>query len=82
VVEPSPKREEPVASYCQEKFEQTGTGREQLVCWRQDKHVHDASMIGRVQTWLAGQLGGAWTVRANSFMSNQSKCNLKALEYA
>ena len=62
-----------MASYCTEKFENTSTGKEVLVYWRQDKHEHNASMITGVKQWLANQHGGTWEVRANSFQSNQNE---------
>lgn len=69
-----------MAKYCQEKFENE-RGEEKLVCWRQDKHVHDAGMITAVQQWLATEYGGTWSVRANSYQSNQSSCPDRAVEY-
>lgn len=72
-----------MAKYCQEKFEHTTTGEERWVYWRQDKHVHDATMITKIETWLGVNQGGTWTVRANSFMSHQSAVPMQAtaLEY-
>ena len=70
-----------MAKYCQEKFEREDTGAEQSVCWRQDKHVHDAAMITAVEKWLGQQQGGTWSVRANSYQSNLQSCSVNALEY-
>lgn len=70
-----------MARYCTEKFERLSDGREQLVCWRQDKHVHNANMITGVEQWLSVQLTGMWRVRANSYRSNQSNCPQNAVEY-
>lgn len=69
-----------MATYCNEKFEDT-TGKEKIVCWRQDKHVHNAALITTLAQWLGTQLGGTWSVRANSYQSGQQKCPLNSLEY-
>lgn len=71
-----------MAKYCTEKFERESDGREVIVCWRQDKHVHDASLITTIERWLAGAVGaGIWKVRANSYQSNQSNCPDRSVEY-
>ena len=70
-----------MASYCREKFENT-TGTEKWVCWRQDKHVHDATLITTIAQWLGNTQGGTWSVRANSYQSNQQKCGQNDLEYS
>jgi hypothetical protein len=71
-----------MASYCHEKFENVGTGKEVLVCWRQDKHVHDAGFITTLKRWLADAYPEtAWEVRANSYRSNQSNCPAGSEEY-
>lgn len=62
-----------MAKYCTEKFENTTTGAEILVYWRQDKHVHNAAMITSIKQWLGQNHGGTWDVRANSFQSNQNE---------
>lgn len=69
-----------MASYCREKFENTA-GQEKVVCWRQDKHVHDAAFITTLKQWLGNQFGGTWDVRANSYQSNQSNCPPNSVEY-
>ena len=70
-----------MAKYCQEKFTQNGTGTEQKVCWRQDKHVHNAALITTIAIWLGVTQGGIWVVRANSYESNKSSCSIDAVEY-
>lgn len=69
-----------MAKFCQEKFEST-TGAEVIVCWRQDRHVHDASTITTIEKKLDDNddYPGTWTVRANSYRSNQSSCPEKAV---
>jgi hypothetical protein len=69
-----------MAKYCQEKFENT-TGAERIVYWRQDKHVHDARMIGAIQRALEAALGGTWSVRANSYQSNQQRAPDNGVEW-
>ncbi|WDU63101.1 hypothetical protein LRS56_00450 [Pseudomonas poae] len=69
-----------MASYCQEKFE-SNTGAEKRVCWRQDKHVHNAALITTIAIWLGNQYGGTWTVRAGSYESNKSSCGKDAVSY-
>jgi hypothetical protein len=60
-----------MAKYCIEKFE-NGT-REMKVYWDCPKHEHNAGMITAVAQWLdQNQPPAGWTVRANSFQSNQS----------
>lgn len=66
-----------MAKYYQQKFED-GNGREVVVCWRQDKHVHNAGIISVIQKWLATQQGGTWTVRSNSYKP-ASSCGKDAL---
>lgn len=60
-----------MAKYCIEKFE--AGAEERKVYWRQDKHVHDASMITDIEKWLdeTDPQSVSWTVRANSYQSNQ-----------
>ncbi|MBD9460645.1 hypothetical protein IB241_23420 [Pseudomonas sp. PDM05] len=70
-----------MASYCQEKFTQDGTMTELKVCWRQDKHVHDATLITTIAIWLGTTQGGTWTVRANSYESNKQSCSVGAVTY-
>lgn len=60
-----------MAKYCIEKFE-SGLGLEKVIYWRQDKHVHDATFITTIAQRLATRFGGVWSVRANSYRSNQS----------
>ncbi|MGY2489910.1 hypothetical protein [Cupriavidus sp. CP313] len=67
--------------YCQEKFTETTNGAEVKVCWRQDKHVHDATLITAIELWLQAERGGQWRVRANSYQSNQSSCSVDAISY-
>jgi len=62
-----------MAKYCIEKFERDN-GQELSVCWRQDKHVHNATLITTIETTLQANRGGTWSVRANSYRSNQSNC--------
>ena len=61
-----------MAKYCIEKFERSDTGKEQIVYWRQDKHVHDATLITTIEKGLSATYQGTWSVRANSYRSNQS----------
>ncbi|WP_339428203.1 MULTISPECIES: hypothetical protein [unclassified Pseudomonas] len=70
-----------MATFCQEKFEQTPGGAEKKVCWRQDKHVHNATLITAIEIWLAGQFGGKWTVRANSYESGKQSCSAGSISY-
>ena len=70
-----------MAKYCTEKFENNKTGTEVIVCWRQDKHVHDATLITTIAKKLGTSKGGTWSVRVNSYRSNQSSCPAKAVEY-
>jgi hypothetical protein len=69
-----------MASYCREKYERTD-GQEKVVCWKQNKHVHDGALIVAIEQFLNGQFGGVWTVRANSYQSEQSSCGPKDVEY-
>jgi hypothetical protein len=71
-----------MAKYCQEKFVNQENGNELIVCWRQDKHVHDASLITTIEQWLQNNHGSNWEVRANSYQSNLQSCSLKAVEYS
>jgi hypothetical protein len=66
--------------YCAEKFENQ-TGQEIIVCWKQNKHVHDGSLITTIAQRLATSRGGTWTVRVNSYRSNQSSCPANSVEY-
>ena len=61
-----------MAKYCIEKYE-SGI-HEKKVYWRQDKHVHDATMITDIEQWLDQTYPQTtpWTVRANSYQSNQN----------
>ncbi|NTX11983.1 hypothetical protein HUA74_33485 [Myxococcus sp. CA051A] len=68
--------------YCREKFENSTTGKEVWVCWQQDKHVHDASLITTIAQWLGTNQGGVWQVRANSYQSNQSSPGENDLSYS
>ena len=70
-----------MASYCIEKFERQSDGREQVVCWRQDKHVHDPSLITAIEQWLALTQTGLWQVRASSYRSNQQSCPINSVDY-
>jgi len=75
------KREEiEMAKYCVEKFE-SDTGEEKIVCWKQNKHVHDATLIKTIQKKLETKYAGTWSVRANSYRSNQSRCPENSVEY-
>ncbi|MFY2563162.1 hypothetical protein ACN469_36540 [Corallococcus terminator] len=67
--------------YCREKFENTTTGAEVWVCWQQDKHVHDATLITTIAQWLGTNQGGSWQVRVNTYQSNQSSPGLNDLSY-
>lgn len=69
-----------MAKYCIEKFE-SDSGAERTVCWRQDKHIHDAGFIVDIEVKLQIRFGGTWQVRANSYRSNQSSCGTNALKY-
>lgn len=69
-----------MAKYCVEKFE-ANTGQEKVICWRQDKHVHDASLITTIEQKLQATYGGAWSVRANSYRSNQQSCPANSVDY-
>lgn len=69
-----------MAKYCQEKFERTSDGKEIIVCWRQDKHVHDATLITTIEQRLGQEQGGQWQVRANSYKSNLQSCPTNAVE--
>ncbi|MBO6867619.1 MAG: hypothetical protein VXZ18_16175 [Pseudomonadota bacterium] len=62
-----------MAKYCIEKFE-SGM-QEKKVYWRQDKHVHNAALITQIEIWLGQNYPQptAWTVRANSYQSNQNE---------
>ena len=57
--------------YCIEKFE-SGV-QEKRVYWDCTKHRHDANMISTIAQRLGNAYGGTWSVRANSYQSNQSK---------
>jgi len=65
--------------YAQEKFEKGA--QEKIVYWEATKHVHNAAMVTTVARWLDGQFGTTWTVRANSYQSNLSIPNPKAVLY-
>lgn len=67
-----------MATYCIEKFEDN-TGKEKIVYWDCNKHVHNASMITSVKQRLQTAYGGTWNVRANSYQSNKSKVPDKAV---
>ncbi len=69
-----------MAKYCAEKFENTG-GEEVIVCWRQDKHVHDASTIITIEQRLQTARGGTWSVRSGSYRSNLSSCPTNSVDY-
>ena len=69
-----------MASYCVEKYEDD-QGNEKKVCWRQDKHVHDASFITTIEKALGATYGNTWHVRVNSYQSNQSKCPENSVDY-
>lgn len=62
-----------MGKYFIEKFE--AGMEERKVHWRQDKHVHDASMITAIEKWLDATVPQPvkWTVRANSYQSNQNE---------
>lgn len=70
-----------MAKYCREKYERAADGLEKVVCWRQDKHVHDAALIIAIEQFLNTQFTGTWTVRVNSYQSGQSKCGPKDVSY-
>lgn len=70
-----------MAKYCTEKFERMSDGQERVVCWRQDKHVHNASLITDIEQWLSQRLTGMWHVRVNSYQSNQSTCPVNSIDY-
>lgn len=63
--------------YCKQKFENTVTGAEQIVYWRQDKHVHNAALQTTIATWL----GPNWASRGNSYQGNLSHPPENAREY-
>lgn len=69
-----------MAKYCTEKFENT-SGSEKKVCWRQDKHVHDATLITTIEQKLGTAYGGTWSVRANSYQSNLQSCPTGSVDY-
>lgn len=71
-----------MASYCIEKFENGAL--EARVYWKCNKHVHDAQLITAIAAWLdLTQPPAGWTVRANSYQSNQSSppTGANAVEY-
>jgi len=70
-----------MATYCAEKFENNTTGVEQVVCWRQDKHVHDATLITDIEKKLGVQFGNVWAVRANSYRSGLQSCPDRSTDY-
>lgn len=70
-----------MAKYCQEKFTEASNGTEVKVCWRQDKHVHDATLITTIELWLQAQRGGQWGVRPGSYESNLSSCAVNAVSF-
>jgi hypothetical protein len=74
-------KETAMAKYCSEKFQEQKTGSEVIVCWRQDKHVHDASLITTIAKKLGTSKGGTWTVRSKSYQSNLSTCPINSVEY-
>ena len=63
-----------MAKYNTQKFE--AGAQERRVFWRQDKHHHDATVITAIAQWLDRTYpqpnGVKWTVRANSYRSNQN----------
>ena len=65
--------------YCIEKFE-SGSN-EVKVYWKQNKHVHDATLITAIEKALGKEKGGKWKVRANSYQSNQSSTPIGGWEY-
>jgi len=74
------ERKNKMAKYCSEKFERDN-GVEQIVCWRQDKHVHDAAFITTIKQKLGTTYGGIWDVRINSYQPGLSKCPTKSVDY-
>lgn len=64
-------------TYCKQKFENTKTGEEKIVYWRQNKHVHNAAL----QTAIAKWLGPDWASRGNSYESGLSTPPVKGVEY-
>jgi hypothetical protein len=58
--------------YNVEKFENS-SGKEKLVYWNGTKHRHDAALISKIEKWLGTTEHGTWTVRQNSFQSNQNE---------
>lgn len=70
-----------MAFYCAEKFERAGSFQELSVCWRQDRHVHDARLITTIERKLGDNRGGTWCVRANSYRSHLSSPPLNAVMY-
>lgn len=64
--------------YCKQKFENTQTGEERIYYWRQDKHVHDAT----IQTDIAKWLGPEWSPRTNSYQSGLSSPPVNGIEYS
>lgn len=46
---------------------------ERKVYWQANKHFHNAALISTIAKWLDVEYPPAgWTVRANSYQSNQS----------
>lgn len=70
-----------MAKYAQEKFENVTTGKEQKVCWKASKHVHNPQLITQIQKWLGNTQGGTWSARTNSYESNLNSCSVDAIEY-
>lgn len=71
-----------MAQYCSEKFEKGGSPDEVLVCWRQDKHIHDATLINTIVRKLQETRGGTWYVRANSYRSHLQSIPTNGVMYA
>jgi len=69
-----------MATYCVEKFE-SDNDQEVKVCWRQDKHIHNASFITTIKQKLHNKYGGVWDVRVNSYQSGQQSCPMGSENY-
>lgn len=70
-----------MAKYCVEKFEREEDGLEKKVCWRQDKHIHDAKFITTIEKELEKCFTGKWQVRAGSYQYSLQSCPSGSIDY-
>ncbi|MEM7581387.1 MAG: hypothetical protein AAF316_16425 [Cyanobacteria bacterium P01_A01_bin.80] len=43
---------------------------EQKICWRQEKDIHDVTLITTILKWLEPIKGNTWKIEENSYEYN------------